>query len=73
MYLLVYVDDLILTGNQDGVIQSFITQLHTQFAIKDLGKLNYFLGLEISYVNDGCSSAKPNMQKMFLNVLRCLT
>lgn len=73
MYLLVYVDDLLLTGNHDGMIKSFITLLHNQFAIKDLGKLNYFLGLEISYVNDGCSSAKPNMQKMFLNVLRCLT
>lgn len=49
MYLLVYVDDLILTGNQPHVITSFITRLKKEFAIKDLGELNYFLGLEVTH------------------------
>ncbi|XP_035845913.1 uncharacterized mitochondrial protein AtMg00810-like [Helianthus annuus] len=40
MYLLVYVADLILTGYQE-------------FAIKDLGKLSYFLGLEVVYTPNG--------------------
>ncbi|KAI3494496.1 hypothetical protein L1887_40744 [Cichorium endivia] len=53
LYLLVYVDDLILTGNDAHVIQSFITKLHNEFAIKDLGKLNFFLGLEVTYTDTG--------------------
>uniref|UniRef100_A0A251TUQ9 Putative zinc finger, CCHC-type n=1 Tax=Helianthus annuus TaxID=4232 RepID=A0A251TUQ9_HELAN len=53
MYLLVYVDDLILTGNQDNVLRSFINRLHNEFAIKDLGELNYFLGLEVTYTSNG--------------------
>ncbi|GJY19529.1 uncharacterized mitochondrial protein-like protein [Tanacetum coccineum] len=53
MYLLIYVDDIILTGNQEHVITSFIHQLHKEFAIKDLGDLNYFLGLEVAYMDSG--------------------
>nr|GEU64325.1 hypothetical protein [Tanacetum cinerariifolium] len=53
MYLLVYVDDLILTGNQPYVLTTFITRLDKEFAIKDLGALNYFLGLEATYSTNG--------------------
>lgn len=49
LYLLVYVDDIILTRNNT----EFISRLHKEFAIKDLGKLNYFLGLEVSYTTNG--------------------
>ncbi|GKF93363.1 uncharacterized mitochondrial protein-like protein, partial [Tanacetum coccineum] len=53
MYLLVYVDDLILTGNRDHIMVSFISRLHHEFAIKDLGELNYFLGLEATRTSEG--------------------
>ncbi|KAJ9558897.1 hypothetical protein OSB04_013511 [Centaurea solstitialis] len=53
LYLLVYVDDIILTGNQPSLIQQFISRLHQEFAIKDLGKLGYFLGLEVTYNESG--------------------
>ncbi|KAI3500548.1 hypothetical protein L1887_36372 [Cichorium endivia] len=53
LYLLVYVDDIILTGNNSALIRTFITRLNTEFAIKDLGKLSYFLGLEATYTDDG--------------------
>ncbi|GJU15951.1 uncharacterized mitochondrial protein-like protein [Tanacetum coccineum] len=53
MYLLVYVDDLILSGNNEAAITSFISGLNHEFAIKDLGDLNYFLGLEVAYTDDG--------------------
>ncbi|XP_023760545.1 uncharacterized mitochondrial protein AtMg00810-like [Lactuca sativa] len=49
MYLLVYVDDLIVTGSDDVVVSSFISRLHAEFRIKDLGCLNYFLGLEATH------------------------
>lgn len=52
MYLLVYVDDLILTGNHENVLTAFIDRLHKEFAIKDLGELNYFLGLEVTHTSN---------------------
>jgi hypothetical protein len=53
LYLLVYVDDLILTGNNKTILDAFITSLQKEFAIKDLGKLNYFLGLEVTHTATG--------------------
>jgi len=53
LYLLVYVDDIILTGNHEPSLKRFIDRLQTEFAIKDLGNLSYFLGLEVSYTSDG--------------------
>ena len=51
--LAIYVDDIIITGNNSSLIQSTKTHLHKIFGIKDLGKLNYFLGFEVIYVPDG--------------------
>ncbi|KAK0581318.1 hypothetical protein LWI29_012417 [Acer saccharum] len=45
--LLIYVDDILVIGNNDGFISKLIDQLSTEFAIKDLGALRYFLGIEI--------------------------
>ncbi|GJZ48293.1 retrovirus-related pol polyprotein from transposon TNT 1-94 [Tanacetum coccineum] len=47
LYILVYVDDIIVTGNNKGTIDNIICQLRSAFALKDLGSLNYFLGIEI--------------------------
>ena len=47
MYLIVYVDDLILTGDNDTKVNHFITILAQQFSIKDVGLLTYFLGVEV--------------------------
>lgn len=53
LYLLVYADDLILTGNRPDLIRSFIEKLDHEFKIKDLGRLNYFLGLEVLHTDSG--------------------
>ncbi|GKD30867.1 putative RNA-directed DNA polymerase [Tanacetum coccineum] len=47
LYILVYVDNIIVTGNNKGTIDNIICQLGSAFALKDLGPLNYFLGIEI--------------------------
>uniref|UniRef100_A0A2N9E1A3 Reverse transcriptase Ty1/copia-type domain-containing protein n=1 Tax=Fagus sylvatica TaxID=28930 RepID=A0A2N9E1A3_FAGSY len=53
VYLLLYVDDIIITGNDSSVITSIISQLSTTFELKDLGLLRYFLGLQIDYTKSG--------------------
>ncbi|XP_014523648.1 uncharacterized protein LOC106779943 [Vigna radiata var. radiata] len=53
LYILVYVDDIILTGNNNSLLQKLLASFKTEFAIKDLDHLNYFLGLEVHYTTDG--------------------
>lgn len=55
MYLimLVYVDDIIITGNDVSEIEKFKVFLKTKFQIKDLGKMKYFLGIEVLENNNG--------------------
>ena len=48
IYVMVYVDDLIITGTNESFIQRFIQQLDHMFALKDLGSLKYFLGISIT-------------------------
>ena len=51
--LLLYVDDMIITCDDMNGIQDLKHFLSHQFEMKDLGPLNYFLGLEVSSSADG--------------------
>ena len=51
--LLLYVDDMIITGDDLSGIQELKDFLSQQFEMKDLGHLSYFLGLEITHSTDG--------------------
>lgn len=46
--VLVYVDDLVIAGNDNEVCSNFKHYLSTCFHMKDLGALKYFLGLELA-------------------------
>lgn len=48
-----YVDDLIVTGNCDRMIQEFKESMKGRFDITDLGKMRYFLGVEILQREEG--------------------
>ncbi|XP_070660467.1 uncharacterized mitochondrial protein AtMg00810-like [Malus domestica] len=48
LVVLIYVDDLIITGDNAYEIGALKASLHQTFAIKDLGKLKYFLGIEMA-------------------------
>ncbi|KAG8489845.1 hypothetical protein CXB51_017911 [Gossypium anomalum] len=48
LYVLVYVDDIIITGNHQASIDQFVTNLDTQSSLRDLGPLSYFFGIEVS-------------------------
>ncbi|KAM1496473.1 hypothetical protein ACFX13_031508 [Malus domestica] len=51
--LLLYVDDIILTGNDPKLITQVITDLTKEFDLKDLGSLHYFLGIQITRTAEG--------------------
>jgi Reverse transcriptase (RNA-dependent DNA polymerase) len=47
LIILIYVDDIIVTGDSRDLIQRFICSLQNNFALKDLGDLYFFLGIEV--------------------------
>ena len=51
--LLLYMDDMIITGDDLSGIQKLKYFLSQQFEMKDLGHLSYFLGLEMTHSIDG--------------------
>lgn len=51
--LLVYVDDIIITGNNNSEIDKVKDFLRSKFQIKDLRMLNYFLGIEVVETDSG--------------------
>ncbi|BBG92782.1 transposable element gene [Prunus dulcis] len=53
--ILLYVDDMIITGNDEQEIQNLKQFLNGCFRIKDLGLLKYFLGVEVARSKDGIS------------------
>ena len=48
LYLLLYVDDIIIIGSAPTQIAYLISTLSATFDLKDLGPLNYFLGIQIT-------------------------
>ena len=75
IFVLVYVDDIIVTGSSSSHNQSFITYLSSGLSLKDLGTLSYLLGVEVQhyplglflsqtkYINDILSRAKMSACK----------
>lgn len=51
--LIVYVDDIVITGNDDDGIAFLKKMLARSFEVKDLGFLHYFLGIEVAYGSQG--------------------
>lgn len=50
--MLIYVDDIIITGNNSKGIEEVIEKLNEAFALTDLGNLNYFLGIQVTRSQD---------------------
>jgi histone deacetylase 1/2 len=53
VFMLVYVDDIVIAGSSPAVVDRLVRSLSDTFPIKDLGLLEYFLGLEASYNSRG--------------------
>ncbi|GJS54483.1 ribonuclease H-like domain-containing protein [Tanacetum coccineum] len=64
-YLLIYVDDVVLTASSTDLLQRFISSLHKEFDMTDLGALNYFLGISITRDSTGMFlSQKKNAMEL---------
>jgi hypothetical protein len=53
VYLLLYVDDIVLTASSAALLQQTISALKQEFAMKDLGPLHHFLGVSVQHQADG--------------------
>ncbi|KAG8501139.1 hypothetical protein CXB51_003230 [Gossypium anomalum] len=53
LLLMAYVDDIIITGNSSKAIDNVVTRLHNKFALKDMGRLSFFLGVKVQHTSQG--------------------
>ena len=53
VYLLLYVDDIVLTASSELLLRQTITALEREFSLKDLGSLHYFLGVAVTRSSAG--------------------
>lgn len=53
VYVLVYVDDIIVTANRSILVTDVLSALAARFSLKDLGDINYFLGIEVTRTSNG--------------------
>ena len=66
IYLIVYVEDIVIIGSDQDGIQKLKQHFFSHFQTKDLGKLKYFLGMEIAQSN---SSVVMSQRKYVLDIL----
>ncbi|GJS23572.1 ribonuclease H-like domain-containing protein [Tanacetum coccineum] len=73
-YLLLYVDDIILTASSTRLLQRIISSLHNEFSMTDLGPLNYFLGISATRTPTGMFLSQSKYATEILkraNMLKC--
>jgi hypothetical protein len=53
MFLLVYVDDIIITSSSPSAVDALLKDLRSEFALKDLDSLHYFLRIQVMKKGNG--------------------
>jgi hypothetical protein len=69
MFILVYVDDIIVVSSSQDATMCLLWNLEKDFALKDLRDLHYFLGIEVTKVKDGILLTQ---QKYAIELLQCV-
>ncbi|PKU66131.1 Retrovirus-related Pol polyprotein from transposon TNT 1-94 [Dendrobium catenatum] len=67
LYILIYVDDFLVTGNDATAIQRLLHQLQTQFALKQLGHISLFLGIQVTQSSTGYFLSQEHYATKLLN------
>lgn len=60
MFVLVYVDDIIVASSSERATTALLQDLKEEFALKDLGELHYFLGIEVRKICNRSSEEGRN-------------
>lgn len=68
LYLLVYVDDIVVIGSSSMHVDKFIHALLARFSLKNLGSLSYFLGVEATSTSYGLFLSQ---RKYITDLFRC--
>jgi hypothetical protein len=68
IFLLVYIDDIIVASSSSSVVTALLCDLQSEFALKDLVNLYYFLGIEVSHATEGIYLSQ---RKYTADVLQC--
>jgi histone deacetylase 1/2 len=74
IYMLIYVDDIIITGSSKQAVDVLMSKLRDSFALKDLGKFSYFLGVEVTDIDGGIALTQAKYAADLLrrvNMHRC--
>lgn len=72
LILLMYVDDVLLTGSSSSLMSQLIKRLNKKFSLKDLGQLSYFLGIEVTHFTDGLFFLRQIYTKDLITMPICL-
>jgi histone deacetylase 1/2 len=67
MFVLVYVDDIIVTSSSNKAVNALLQDLSSAFALKDLGDLHFFLGIEVKKINQGIILTQEKYASDLLN------
>ncbi|XP_071680282.1 uncharacterized protein [Lolium perenne] len=67
MFVLVYVDDIIVTSSSNKAVNALLPDLSSAFALKDLGDLHFFLGIEVKKINQGIILTQEKYASDLLN------
>jgi hypothetical protein len=67
MYVLIYVDDIIITCSKPKAIDELLRHMEADFAVKDLGTLNFFLGIEVVKSSNGITLSQ---RQYILDILK---
>ncbi|XP_034707553.1 uncharacterized mitochondrial protein AtMg00810-like [Vitis riparia] len=63
----VYVDDLLVTGSNEKLVEEFKVEMLEVFEMTDLGLMSYFLGMEVKQDHDGVFISQKKYAKEILN------
>jgi hypothetical protein len=66
IYLLVYVDDIIVTSSSPTVVTALLNDLRLYFVLKDLGDLHFFLGIQATRSPEGLALSPEEYTKEIL-------
>jgi hypothetical protein len=53
IFILIYVDDIIITASELSTIEDLQQHLHIDFVVKELGDLHYLFGIEVQCLEKG--------------------